>query len=266
MAETNNKAQPFDNPDERFRYVGFEVYTGKLGSIFKSDDERKSLIAKVMAKFNRSEGEVRDHCTLLEDRVSKGEKMFMTVVAVLMVVSLFIPWFSGYYEIVNTKQVPVEAATADSTGATPIEMTTVTTVTHDERSISGLGALGYLGQAFSGGFILMLSGLLMLVFFLSCPILAVFNLYVLHKVKIPDPNEYVLYLKRMLRYNWIPVLAWLALLLLAFIGSSYGFDTKGMVKQVGASYGIGTFIGLSSFGVYLSLAAFLLMALKGKEI
>jgi hypothetical protein len=266
MADTDNKAQPFGNSDERFRYVGFEVYTGKIGDVFKSDDERKSLIAKVMAKFHKSEGEVRDHCTLLEERVSKGEKMFMTVIAVLMVVSLILPWFSGYYEIVNTKQVPIEAAAVDSTGTKPVEMTTVTTVTHDNRSISGLGAFGYLGQAFSGGFGLMLSGLLMLLYFLCCPILAVFNLYILHKVKKPNPDEYVLYLKRMLRYNWIPVLMWLAMFLLAFMGSSYGFDTKGMIKQVGASYGIATFIGLTSFGVYLSLAAFLLMALKGKEI
>ena len=266
MAEADNKSQPFESSDERFRYVGFDVYTGKIGNLFKSDEERKSLVAKVMATFNRSEGEVRDRCTLLEERVSKGEKMFMTAVSVLMVVCLFLPWFSGYFEIVNTKQVPVETGVVDSTGTKPPEMTTVTTVTHDNRSVNGLGALGYIGQAFSGGFALMLSTLLMLLYFLSCPVLAVFNLYLLHKVKIPNPDEYVLYLKRMLRYNWIPIFLWLAMLLLAFIGSSYGFSPKGLVKQVGDSYGIGAFIGLSSFGIYLSLGAFLLMALKGKEI
>lgn len=270
MAETDNKAQPFGNSDERFRYVGFDVYTGKIGNLFKSDDERKSLTAKVMARFNRNEGEVRDQCTLLEERVSKGERMFMTVVSILMVVALFIPWFSGYYEIVNTKQVPIEAAVADSTGTKPIEMTTVTTVTHDNRSLSGLGALAgigeYGGKLFSGGFALMLTGLLLILYFLSCPVLAVFNLYLLHKVKIPNRDEYALYLKRMLRYNWIPVLLWLAMFLLAFMGASYGFSAKGMIKQVGESYGIGAFIGLSSFGIYLSLASFLLMALKGKEI
>jgi hypothetical protein len=266
MAEADNKSQPFESSDERFRYVGFDVYPGKIGNLFKSDDERKSLVAKVMSKFNRSEGEVRDHCTLLEERVSKGERMFLTVVSILMVVCLFLPWFSGYYEIVNTKQVPVETGAVDSTGTKPPEMTTVTTVTHDNRSLSGLGALGYMGQAFSGGFALMLSTLLMILYFLSCPVLAVFNLYLLHKVKIPNPDEYVLYLKRMLRYNWIPILLWLAMLLLAFMGASYGFSTKGLVKQVGESYGIGAFIGLCSFGIYLSLGAFLLLALKGKEI
>jgi hypothetical protein len=266
MAEADNKAQPFESSDERFRYVGFDVYTGKMGSVFKSEDERKSLIAKVMARFNRSEGEVRDHCTLLEERVSKREKIFMTVVSALMLLSLFIPWFSGYFEIVNTKQVPIEVAAADTTGGKSVEMTTVTTVTHDNRSVTGVGAIGYIGQVFSGGFILMVSGLLIVLYFLACPVLAIFNLYLLHKVKIPNPDEYVLYLKRMLRYNWIPIFLWLAMFLLAFIGSSYGFDTKGMVKQVGASYGIGTFVGLCSFGVYLSLGAFILMALKGKEI
>ncbi|MDD4051581.1 MAG: hypothetical protein PHR28_06755 [candidate division Zixibacteria bacterium] len=270
MAEADKKSQPFESSDERFRYVGFDVYTGKIGNLFKSDDERKSLVAKVMSKFGRSEGEVRDHCTLMEERVSKGEKMFLTVVSILMVVSLFLPWFSGYYEIVNTKQVPIESAAVDSTGAKLMEMTTVTTVTHDNRSVSGLGTLAgigdYGGKVFSSGFALMLSGLLIILYVISCPVLAVFNLYLLYKVKMPNPDQYALYLKRMLRYNWIPVLLWLAMLLLAFMGGSYGFGTKGLVKQVGESYGIGAFIGLCSFGVYLSLGSFLLMALKGKEI
>jgi hypothetical protein len=39
-----------------------------------------------------------------------------------------------------------------------------------------------------------------------------------------------------------------------------------MVKQVGNAYSAAAFIGLSSFGIYTSLSAFLVIALKGKEI
>jgi len=39
-----------------------------------------------------------------------------------------------------------------------------------------------------------------------------------------------------------------------------------MLKLVGDSYGMGAFIGLSSFGIYMSLGGFLIASLKGKEI
>jgi hypothetical protein len=275
MAEGDNKTRAVNYGDERFKYIGFEVFPGKAGDIFKSDEERKSLVAKVMAKFGHSESEVRDRCTLMETRVTKTERGILTLAAVLMMVALLIPCFSGYFEIVNVKQVPAEAppaapgAEAAVPGA-PVEMTTITTVSHDNRSLTGIGAFigigTYGGMVFSGGFALMLTGLLLLLYLLSCLGLGLFNLHILYRVKIPDPDAYVLYLKKMLRYNWIPVLIWLAMLLLSIVGASYGFNPKGMLKQVGDSYGMGAFIGLSSFGIYMSLGGFLIASLKGKEI
>ncbi len=332
MAEGENKSQSFESSNERFKYIGFDVFPGKPGNIFKSEEERRSLIERVMRKFTRSQGEVRDQCTLMEERVSTLEKAFLAVAAVVLIVSLFLPWFSGYYEIVTTRQVSSEgggvtaavaeagetpvvdsaammaaidpAATAESAENVPAgganegtgemaavtdteqptdtgavtgtvegnaeRMMTVTEVTHDNRSLSGIRAILALGtygsMVFSSGFILVISGILMIVFFLGCIIMAVLNLYVLYFVKKPSPDEYALYLKKMLRYNWIPVFIWLAVFVLSFIGAGYGFNHEGMVKQVGNSYGAAAFLGLASFGMYITLGAFLILALKGKEI
>lgn len=329
MAEGENKSRSFESSNERFKYIGFEVFPGKPGNIFKSDEERRSLIERVMRKFTRSQGEVRDRCTLMEERISRPEKAFLTVAAVMLIVSLFLPWFSGYYEIVTTRQVSREGETAAvvaETGETPADsaammaatdpaataetaenasaevategtgemvaadteqpadagtvtrtieggtegMMTVTEVIHDNRSLSGIGAILTLGtygsMVFSSGFILVISGILVIVFFLSCIIMAILNLYVLYGVKKPNPDEYALYLKKMLRYNWIPVFIWPIMFILSFIGASYGFNPEGMLKQVGDSYGVAAFIGLSSVGIYISLGVFLILALKGKEI
>jgi len=39
-----------------------------------------------------------------------------------------------------------------------------------------------------------------------------------------------------------------------------------MVKQIGTSYGTGTYLGLLSYGFYMTLACFALNGAKGVEI
>ena len=80
------------------------------------------------------------------------------------------------------------------------------------------------------------------------------------------PDEVALKLKGILKLAWIPVLVWVALILLSVIGAEYGFDTTDGLKQVGESYGIGAFLGLLGAGFYLSLAGFVLAGSKSVEI
>ena len=409
--EKNNQSRVI--PEDRFKYIGFDVFPGKAGNIFKSEEERRSLVERVRAKLSRSQSEVRDGCTLLEVRLSRVEKGFLTAAAVALIVALFIPWFSGYtpisYEEIGKrgdtsffyvsqhderlmnkitlalkekhnraldmagrggerKSAPVQLAAVGATdtaaqastsgtqteGETEqladeikvvfidtrnpgelknlddlrrhavayysyngisgrqnftagsgaavdavnrvLQQSTITGtpesipgtgllsetavpelatkgVVNDMHSISGIGAMlaigSYGGMVFSSGFALMFSGVLLILYFISCVVLAVLNLYLLYGVKMTSTDDYVLYLKRMLRYNWIPVLMWVAIVLLSFVGASYwhGFSPGGEnLLQLGKEYGLGAFIGLTSYGMYVTLGAFSILALKGKEI
>ncbi len=337
MPESDEKSRSFMQSDERFKYIGFEVFPGKAGNIFRSDEERKSLIEKVMRKLNRSEGEVRDKCTLMDERVSRTEQMILTIASVALVICLFLPWFSGYHETTTTRYVPYEtestetaqqpsesanpgvvdsmaamgasdtvaqmaatdtttgmaavneaetglgeaeeapagetetsAGTNTSIGGTPEEMRAVVEVHRDYKHLSGIGALAgigtYGGMIFSSGWVLAVTGVLMIVFILSCLVLAVLNLYVIFGAKKPTAEEKVLYLKKMLKINWFPVFLWLAMFILSFFGAGYSFDSEGMIKQVGDSYWLSTFIGLTSWGIIVAVGSFLVLALKGKEI
>ncbi len=473
MAEGENNKESLEPSEERFKYIGFDVFSGKAGNMFKSEDERKSLVEKVKAKLSRSHGEVRDRCTLMESRVSMVEKLFMTAAAVAMVLALFVPWFSGYIPIsyeelgsvgehtfffasqddkgtiddlsgalrkkhsqrfasfaaIRADEAPVqqppveevippadsltesgedvaagaEEVQTDSTfeveevaalhedqapqpqptpdeveernvvpeeirvifvnnpdleqlhGMSDLQERVVAVYTYNARtdrenliyggadalralpqylvlkakandsisvavtdsmkqaaverlaqgdstiapdsifyagpvlvddkvvpelalkgiindyySLTGFGAMLSLGtygsKIFSSGIVLIITGTLMIVYFLSCLVLAAINIYLLYGAKKSSGGEYVLYLKKMLRYNWIPVIIWMGMFIISFFGASYGFDSTGMLAQVGDSYGVTTFIGLSSFGIYVSLMGFLIVALKGKEI
>ncbi len=487
MADGENKNQSFQYSDKRFKYIGFDVFPGKAGDIFKSEEERKSLIQRVRERMARGQERVRERCTLMESRISGVEKGFLTAAAVVMIVALFLPWYSGsipisYAQIgtvdgvqvmhasaqeqrligyvatalkekqdralshaakpaggesggeaapaamgdtsgmqepaampgaADTSAIPaaaaapdsadtgMAAAAADTTGgaggnapeesapavssevrvlfvdtydpdslrltddlqrnvvayyaydaktkeetfkygaddalasvpdimsvaqkndslvaarrdniqaaadkaAKPSRRTTEEQrqaavdsiladtntilanvslfgpkepgaselasrgIVNDNYSMTGIGAIAklgdYLPMVFSSGPVLIITGIFMLLFYICLPVLAVVNLYALYGLKGKDPNEYVLKLKKWLRYNWIPVFLWIAMFILSFVGAPYGFDSTGMLKQVGSSYGIVTFIGLLSIGIYLVLISFLITALKGKEI
>lgn len=584
MAEADKKKEQEFNKDDRFKYIGFEVFPGKAGSLYNSDDERQSIIDRVRQRFGSNKGDVRDRCTLMEERVSQKEKFLLGFMSLLMICSLFIPWFSGYIPvefdelslskelvinftgqsdeeslqilaghyrnkllnppiviiskkaaeaaegesgseklsregssraevlffdvspaeldewrvplgedkkellvgyfhfdrdtgidnfvfgngpalraasdyfvqplpesdstIADTSQLVADDSVADQlvagrSVADQIKMATVHGIVNNPYSISGVGTLASIGrfssmvfgdwkipfyelnriengtviftytpeddlptlrmltQAYkeefqkafptdhsasipadssfmvyvlffsempgnvswqtplekevsdyliatyrfdllqgpdtlvygyapamayarnfivqpssmvfsledgeetqpddsleseevvesdslmvvaassisdnnvpakslrkTGGIVLIVSFLAFLVFMICCLAMAGLNLFVIFGAGKRSADNHALYLKQMLRFNWIPVYLWLGLMGLSFFGSSYGFkfDPTGLIHQVGESYSTSTFIGLSSFGIYLALAAFLVSALKGKEI
>ncbi len=81
-----------------------------------------------------------------------------------------------------------------------------------------------------------------------------------------DADKQALALKKVLKYNWIPVILFSVAFILSFIGAEYGFDSVAVFTSLGASYGPGVFMGTLSYGVVISLGAFILTALKGVEI
>lgn len=113
MAEKSEK-QTTPKPEDRFRYIGFEVFPGKVKDLFKSDSEKDQLVQKVKAKREKGE-QLREHCTLTVERVAGYEKIVMTVTSLVLVLSLFLPWFSGNTEEEIVTQAAVEqTAPADS--------------------------------------------------------------------------------------------------------------------------------------------------------
>jgi len=111
------KEKKFD-PDERFRYIGFEIETGKLGDHFKSEAEKESWVKRILEK--RKKGfRLRDETSFDKPRVAGLEKIVLTVTSLVLIATLFLPWFSGYkeYEVVaEVAATPTHEAVADSLG------------------------------------------------------------------------------------------------------------------------------------------------------
>jgi len=311
------------NPDQRFRYIGFEVFPGKPKDLFKSDQEKNKYIESVRARRERGEI-IRDDCTLMEERVSVGDRAIMFLACLLVIGSLFIPWYSAYNQI--EEEVPVAAveekplAMVDSMGdSTMVDSTaligmamsdstmadtaaeqmaaaepakeaargnlTHTTDEGDEiivglqvrkkvvkeyARLSGIGSLAALGSigsmVFSSGIALVLTAVIVLIYTLLCVLLPLYSMYGLFGIK-GDPDTKALKLKSIVRFNWIPLGLFVLILALSFVGANYGFADPGLYfDSIGTSYSPAVLLETLSWGMFVSLCGFILIAVKGAEI
>ncbi|MFZ5980792.1 MAG: hypothetical protein ACOYVF_09190 [Candidatus Zixiibacteriota bacterium] len=322
--DKQNKSESRITDKERFRYIGFEVFPGTPKDLFKSASEKEQLVASIVKR--RSEGDLLRHeCTLTESRVSKKEKLILAVACAVILLSLFIPWYSVYTEVVEESSLTQSAMTDDSLAAVdslavdslgqPLAAVTENALTggtepapvaaempapaateqegtkivqqqsateeiisgmqsrkrvHKEyERLTGIGAILALGSVgehvFSSGFILILTAIIFIVYTLLCIGLPVFTLYNIFGQKGHE-DDMALKLKKYLKWNWIPVLLFIAALILSFVGSDYGADTVGTFTSLGDSYGPGVFLDSLSFGIFTTISGFVMLAVKGVEI
>lgn len=294
------------DPDKRFKYIGFEVHPGKIKDLFKTEAEKEELVKKVKAK-RESGVHGREVTTFDSPRIASYEKIVLTITSLVLIVSLFFPWFSGYKEYVvesfeNVAQEPAAVpdslglAMTDSTAAMAAEATEPATATpqpdaveptttakddkgfasitsqrkrqevrREYQSTSAIASLGMLGDVMSSGFILKITALLFLIYMVIALGGGLYNLYALYAVK-GDPDTKALKLKKIMVFAWVPVGIWVVCLILSFFGAGYSFETTDTIKQLGSSYGPGAYLGVLSYGFYISLACFIMNAVKAAEI
>ena len=310
------------NDDQRFKYIGFEVFPGKPKDLFKNDNEKKMYEANVVQRRNKGEI-IREECTLFVDRVTMGEKILLTLASLIIIAALFFPFYSAYVETEVVSQNATAPAPTDMmadslalTNATGTDTLTAAAVTEDViadangavteanvetapaptregvsidaqgnevitgmvaqkrytkeylrvtgiGSIIGIGSLG--SYVFSSGLILMLTGVIYLLYTLTCIALPLLTLYALYGGKLKG-DQLALSLKKILKLGWWPVAAFALTIFLSFVGAQYGFDPEGMFTSIGKSYGIGVLLDTLSYGIGISLAGFIILAAKGSEI
>ena len=327
-AEKNTEAKQVISEDERFHYIGFEVFPGKPKDLFESEEEKKKWVESVIERRKKGAALIREECTLCEERVTLIDKIVLSIACVVIFASLFMPWFAVYNEIEETATISetpadsamVAATTADSlndslaaimdsavdTAAAVAQQETApvdtaamaateaggekASVTSEKRGVteeiihgyvakkkfykeydrvSAIGAIisiGSLGSyVFSSGFALLLTVIVFMIYIILCIALPIYTLFGLYGGK-GDPDEQVLKLKKILRYNWIPLILFVIALVLSFFGGDYSFDAASMYTSLGDGYNVGVFLDSLSWGVIVSLAAFILVAAKGSEI
>lgn len=326
--EQENKSPNRISQEERLNYIGFDVFPGKAGDIFKSSQEKEKLVASLKNKREHHD-QIREGCTLMVERVSSVDRIVLTIACAVIIISLFLPWYTLHNEFVEESKFSPEpapqtvikdnaetdpaaeivsdsmlaagdvfastdtATTADTLGvATPTpekkeagasdgklydadgdeiitSLVARKKITREYASVSAVGSLVSLGTTgsylFSSGIILILTTVIMLIYTLLCLALPAYTLYGIYGLKGSE-DEKALGLKKIIKLNWIPVVLFLVVFSLSFLGTEYGFDSVELFTSLGKSYGPGVFLGSLSSGLFVALFGFILIAAKSGEI
>lgn len=226
------KTAKLPDPDARFRYIGFEVYPGRVNGIFKSEEEHKKYLEQVKQE---SPGEsVKEHSLVHQKIYSVADKILLIAISLLLLISLFLPWVR-----LNLKTNPVQ--------------------------YNGLVAIGKVFGAVgtAGNINLSISLILAGIFIILVPIFSLTNLVVLFSGSKVE-QHFIVKLKRLLLFHWVPIILWLVIIIGALIGSAL---PSAWTAAVGAiNYNSMVLFSTIGYGGWIAFSAFLIMAIKAAEL
>jgi hypothetical protein len=240
MAQATNTSNAGDGlkPEDRYRYIGFQVFPSKSDTFWKSDSEAQQYAAKVKAGLGESVLH-REFSLLETETMSKADKWVLTLAGAVMVLSVALPW--------------VAFRTTDATN-------------YSLSWPSALGTLlGGIGTAFSSGIGVGLSALLGLVVMLGAPLLGLWTLAMVWR-KAKSAEAYFEGLRLPLKLSYVIFFSGLGVMFLAFFGGSIpGFASWGLIDPP-EHYGISALFRILSFGPYVALGMSLVCAVKSGDL
>ncbi|HEX9751239.1 MAG TPA: hypothetical protein VGB22_08155 [candidate division Zixibacteria bacterium] len=231
-------ASPVAAADERYRYIGFGVYPRRAEKFWTSDQERDQFLKNAKIGVGASAFE-RDNSLLQQEVMTGVDRGVLTITAVLMLATLLFPWV-GF---------------RTGTG-TDVSMTWG----------AALGTLmGGLGTAFAGGLATGLSAVIGLVMLIGAPIVGLWLLALLW-TKASSPEALQLRLRLPLKLGYVFLFAGLSLAILAAVGGHIpGYERWGLIDP-GEQYGLGSFLGIASWGFYLTMALGMVLGVKSGDL
>lgn len=224
--------------DVRFRYIGFGIYPKRIPKFWKSDAEADEYAKRIkLGEGLTTEG--RDFSLLHVVPVSKADKIVITIVSVVMLATLVMPW-------VHFRTMAATDVSMGWGGA--------------------LGTLmGGLGTAFAGGFWVGLSAILGLIVMIGTPLLGLWNLVSLW-TKAKTEEAFLLRLRRPLNLGYIIFFCGLITGIASLFGGHIpGYESWGLIDP-GEGYGIMTLLAVLSYGFYISMAMGLVAGVKSSDL
>ena len=244
MAEEKEEKQAATNGgksvgDERYRYIGFDVFPKRVREFWRSDEERNSYLKRVHDTAGRFVPLSRANSFVATQALSGFERMILTLSSALMVVAPALPWFSF-------------------------------TRGEERFAYSGLAVAMNMGSVTS--YLSMGAGRLSLLFFLLLGLMVVgvafgvLSLALLYSGN-PSGNEaYVSRLRRVLAWHYLPIAGWVAFFVISAVPTEIPFAGSLGLNQLESSLNIGSLAASSSFGFWLPFAAVWVNAIKSNDL
>lgn len=211
------------DPDEIYRFLGFEIHPGKVGEFWRSDDEKKRFIGRVRARSGKLSVLDRDSSLLNEISMTFVDKVISIIGGAILIIAFFLPAYS-----------------IDPSG----------------RGLSGSAISFFLNLPFIGGYAAWGGGsfvLTVIIFsflLLSCPVAGVLNILgVLNKNK---GEKYLQKVKKFSRFTYVPIFLYVALLVVLLFGGPHPFGSLG-IEGLGETLNFTAVFALTGAGFWLNI-------------
>lgn len=222
----------------RYKYIGFDVYPLKARKFWRNAEEEKKYLEEVKSRKEHGEREERDHSLVFVSVFSPVERLILTLTSALMILSLFLPWFTF------------------TRGGTVLRYNAL-------QYLFNLGTLmTYSGL---GGTLLGILAVLFLLIIIFSFTLGIFNLLSIYG-KTNTEEGYLRKVKRSLRFNFIPFLIWMVAIVISTIGIATPLASAFGVKQFKDVFNVVTLVSISGIGLWLSLGCWILNSVKANDL
>lgn len=224
-----------DPADDRYRYIGFEVFGSKDDPFWRNEDERKGYIAGLKEQI----GSVYRNSVVYSSVISQTDRIFIIIASAMMIIAPFLTWMKA------------------TTLYGPVSFNGI-------LGIFNMGGFWFYVQKM-GGWIVPLTVYLLAAMAIISLLLGVLVLVTLFR-KAPSEDVYIQRLKSVLRLNAIPFGIFLLVIILSLFGQRIPFGQYLGVNEIDSRYSVVTLVQLSSVGFWLSVFGFILNFNKSKEI
>ena len=230
----NKKTEERVSEETRYKYIGFDVYPGKTKRFWKSEEEKRKRLEQIKKRGARTAVEEREHSLVRATVFSRVDRIILTITSFLLTVSLILPWFSIRGETFHTQVIGVGFF---------LKMGTL------------FGYAPLSGPLFS---IFVVLVALTILFSFAAGLISLLAIYKKHS----DVESYLTNLKKRLKLNRIPLVLWVALIVVSTIGMPTPFADALKIEGFGDRFTVINFFILSSYGVWLSLPSLIINCVK----
>lgn len=214
--------------DAIYKFLGFDVYPGKVKDFWKSDDEKKRFIGQIKARGGQISVLERDTALLNIKSMTIVDKAISLIGGAILILAFFLPVYS-----------------IDPSG----------------RGISGSGISYFLNLPFIGsyaawgGVIMVLTMIIFSLLLISCPVAGVLNILgVLNKNK---GEKYLETVKKFNRFTYVPILLYAVLFIILIFGAPHPFGSLG-VSGIGETLNLLAIFTLTGIGFWLNIVGLIL--------
>lgn len=215
------------DPDAIYRYLGLGVHPGKIEEFWDSDEEKKKFANKVKARGGKLSILERENSLKNTNLMTSFDRIFSMVGGAILIIAFFLPAYS---------------------------------IDPEGRAISGSGISFLLnlpfigGYAAYGGIIMIASLIIFILILLSCPAAGVLN--ILGLLNKNQGDQYLETVKKYTRFNYIPIILYVALFAFLIIGASHPFGSLG-INEMGDHFGFAAIFTMTGYGFWLNIVGLL---------